>query len=416
MSDEKNQPGQGMLSGAEGFREVKPGIYILPAQGNALAIETDEGLVVIDSGPGGKASRRMIENVRSVTDKPVTMICYSHGHLGYNDGVDEWLAHNAERDEQPARLIAHENLVTRYHRYRQTKGLQSILADMQFPGAKLRFTIRDPDLVFSERLSLPVKGRRVELLWVPSETDDCIAAWLPDDGVLYSGAAFPGTTIPNIGTPLRTQRFTIRWAESCELMASFDAELLVQEFGPVIEGKQAVKDRLMKTAESLRWLRDEVVRRMNTGMNEREILEDMRYPDYFNELEYMKARYGAPEYIVRDIYREENGWWDRNPTTLHPEALNAAGDAVLSAIGDPEAVIARAEELRDAGDIQLALHVIDLVANAGSVNDVVLKARTLKAELCRQRAKEIRPYVSKALFESSARLLEKGKVSWKKPD
>ena len=416
MSSETESPKKNILEGAEGFREVKPGIYILPAQGNGLAIETDESFVVIDSGPGGKVSRRMIENVRSVSDKPVSMICYSHGHLGYNDGVDEWLAHNADRGESPALLVAHENLMVRYHRYRQTKGLQSILAGMQFPGAKLRFTIRDPDLVFSERLSLPVRGRRVELLWVPAETDDCIAAWLPDDGLLYSGAAFPGTTIPNIGTPLRTQRFTIRWAESCELMASLDADTLVQEFGPVIEGKQAVKDRLMKTAESLRWFRGEVVRRMNSGMDEREILEDMIYPDYINELEYMKARYGAPEYIVRDIYREENGWWDRNPTTLHPTGLDAAGDAVLSAIGDPEAVISRAEELRDAGEIQLALHVIDLVANAGSVNDVVLKARRVKAALCRQRAKEVRPYVSKALFESSARLLEDGEVSWKKPD
>jgi alkyl sulfatase BDS1-like metallo-beta-lactamase superfamily hydrolase len=197
-------------------------------------------------------------------------------------------------------------------------------------------------------------------------------------------------------------------------MASLDAELLVQEFGPVIEGKQAVKDRLMKTAESLRWFHEEVIRRMNSGMNEREILADMTYPDYVNELEYMKARYGAPEYIVRDIYREENGWWDRNPTTLHPEDPDAAGDAVLSAIGDPEAVISRVEELRDAGDVQLALHVIDLVANAGTVSEVVLKARRLKAALSRQRAKEVRPYVSKALYESSARLLEDGQVSWNK--
>lgn len=411
MSDEIKSRGENVLAGAEGFREVKSGIHILPAQGNALAIETNESIVVIDSGPGGKASGRMIESLRTVTDKPVSMICYSHGHLGYNDGVDEWQAHNSERGDPAAILVAHENLLTRYQRYRKTAGLQSMLAGMQFPGANVRFKMRDPDLTFSERLSLPVKGRRVELLWVPSETDDCIAAWLPDDGVLYSGAAFPGTTIPNIGTPLRTQRFTIRWAESCELMASLDAKLLVQEFGPVIEGKEAVKERLMKTAESLRWFREEVVARINVGMNEREILEDMRYPEYMNELEYMKARYGAPEYIVRDIYREENGWWDRNPTTLHPEGLKAAGDAVLSAI-DPDTVIARAEALQAAGDIQLALHVIDLVANAGTESESVLKARELKATLCRQRAKTVRPYVSKALFESSARLLENGKVSW----
>ena len=33
---------------------------------------------------------------------------------------------------------------------------------------------------------------------------------------------------------------------------------------------------------------------------------------------------GDPSYIVRDIYRSENGWWDRNPTSLHPAAPDAA--------------------------------------------------------------------------------------------
>ncbi len=42
MSSETKLPAQNVLKGAEGFREVKQGIYILPAQGNALAIETDE--------------------------------------------------------------------------------------------------------------------------------------------------------------------------------------------------------------------------------------------------------------------------------------------------------------------------------------------------------------------------------------
>ena len=283
---------------------------------------------------------------------------------------------------------------------------------MQFPGAKIDFTMHDPDLTFTSRIMLPLKGRRVELIWVPSETDDCIAMWLPDDELLYAGAAFPGTTIPNIGTPLRTQRLTIRWAESCELMASLGAKILVQEFGPLIDDPEEIHTRLSNTAERLRWFRREVVDRMNQGMNEREILEDISYPKDLEKLEYMKARYGAPEYIVRDIYREENGWWDRNPTSLHPENLQAAGDAVLSAITDPDAVIKRAEALRDEGNVQLALHVIDIVANAGTVTETVRRAREVKADLCRRRAKEIRPYVSKALYHSSAALLQNGRLSW----
>ena len=40
----------------------------------------------------------------------------------------------------------------------------------------------------------------------------------------------------------------------------------------------------------------------------------------------------------------------------------------------------------------------------------VVEARALKVELCRARAGEVKPYVSKALFESAARRYEKGQV------
>ena len=122
--------------------------------------------------------------------------------------------------------------------------------------------------------------------------------------------------------------------------------------------------------------------------------------------------YGAPDYVVRDAYREENGWWDRNPTTLHPAPPAEAAAAVLSAITDPQAVLDRARALADDGQTQLALHVVDLLALGHGGEPVVVAARTLKAELCNTRAGEIDPYVSKSCYRSSARLLETGPASW----
>ena len=60
--------------------------------------------------------------------------------------------------------------------------------------------------------------------------------WFPDDGLLCGGAATPGISIPNIGTPLRTQRFTIRWAETLERLDALGADNLLTEFGPLVEG------------------------------------------------------------------------------------------------------------------------------------------------------------------------------------
>ena len=106
-----------IFAGSERVKAVVEGVYILPAQGRALVVETGDSVVLVDAGPGGDVTRRMIEALRSFTVLPVSAICYSHGHPGCNDGVDVWLQHNAQRNEPAPQLIAHENCPRRYRRY-----------------------------------------------------------------------------------------------------------------------------------------------------------------------------------------------------------------------------------------------------------------------------------------------------------
>jgi alkyl sulfatase BDS1-like metallo-beta-lactamase superfamily hydrolase len=415
MRDEADASTRNILSGAEGVKEVNDRVLILPAQGNALAVKTEGGLVLVDAGPGRGATKRMMAALREWSDLPVRAICYSHGHVGYNDGVRMWMDAAAERGDVPPMLIAQENCIRRYNRYRETDGLQHALNTMQFPQlsmANSRQLIINPTVTFREHMVLDTGSPRIELIAAPSETDDVLSLWLPEDRILYAGAAFPGTTISNIGTPLRTLRLTVRWAETLEKLAALRPAVLIQEFGRVIEGEDKVADRLLGTAEALRWMRREVVERMNRGMSDLEIIHDIDYPDHLFDQSWMRERYGARDYIVRDMFREENGWWDRNPTSLHPAHPDDAGKAVFEALGDPQTVLTKARSLAEAGKIQLALHVIDLLALAPGDDPAVVEARTMKAELCRTRAGDVAPYVSKALYESSARLLETGKRRW----
>lgn len=416
MADDKET--RDILVGELAGQTVGDGLWVLPGQGNSLAINTDAGIVVIDAS-GYRHADGMIASLREHTDAPVHAIVYSHGHHGYNAAVDVWQAHNEQRGDAPPRLVGHENVLNRYARYRETDELQRRMASVQFPTRTpvpieilaRGFKLHDPTETFADTMTLVDGARRVELIWAPSEVDDALAVWLPDDGLLFGGAATPGFTIPNIGTPLRTQRLTVRWAETLERLAGLDATRLLTEFGPLVEGDD-VRHQLLATAEALRWLRDEVVRRMNSGMGEDEILADMTYPDELFDQPWMRPLYGAPDYIVRDLYREENGWWDRNPTTLHPAPPADAAAAVLSAIADPQLVLDRARALAAAGDTQLALHVIDLLALGQGSEPHVVDAKALKADLCRTRAKEIRPFVSKSCFRSSAALLDEGHTSW----
>ncbi len=145
---------------------------------------------------------------------------------------------------------------------------------------------------------------------------------------------------------------------------------------------------LGQTARALRWLRAEVVRLMNAGCNERQMLAALKPPAELFDQPWMRPTYGDPSYIARDIYRSENGWWDRNATTLHPAA--------------PEIAAAVA----DRGETQLALHVIDVLALAPGDAPTLAEARRLKATWLRQRASQVRSYDSRSLYGAAADMLE----------
>ena len=122
----------------------------------------------------------------------------------------------------------------------------------------------------------------------------------------------------------------------------------------------------------------------------------------------MRPTYGDPSYIVRDIFRSENGWWDRNPTSLHPEAPDAVGAAVANAITDKAGVLAAAQAHADTGHWQMALHVIDLLATAPGNAPELTRARQLKAAWLRERAAQVSSYVSRNLYRVSAEMIDNG--------
>ncbi len=395
---------------------IVDGVHLVATQGNGLVVETEQGAVIVDAGAGGGSTERMIRDVRSLTSQRLRAIVYSHGHVGYNAGVPLWLDDATTRGDAPPDRIGHANAIRRYDRYRETFDLQLLLNSWQFPRAERSsleagLIFHDPNVTFEDRFVLDDAERPIEVFASPSETDDAIAIWLPKQRLLYGGPAVING-FPNIGTPLRIQRLTRRWIETLETMIALDAQILVPEFGPVVEGADAVRSRLTTTADALRWLEHEVIERLNRGMTDVEIIHDLPDPGDLFDHPHLASNYGSPDYVVRDIAREHGGWWtSKNATDLHPAHPDAAASAVLAAV-DPSAAIEAAQRHADNGEWQLALHVIDLVAMAPGDSDVLTVARRLKADCCEALARSTDPFVSRSLYFGSARLLRAGKRRW----
>ncbi|MDM0047104.1 alkyl sulfatase dimerization domain-containing protein [Variovorax dokdonensis] len=396
-----------MLMMKQGLVEQADGVYTVGGQGNSLVVDLGESLLLVDAGPGGAVTQRMIAQVRAGIDKPVSHIVYSHGHMGYNNGVAQWLEAAQAQGEALPRIVAHERVPHRYRRYRETAGLQAWTNSRQFrtpyPAEPPAHWFRMPDQTYASRLVIPGSRNCVELLHAPSETDDGTAVWVPGVRALYGSCAFI-KTCPNAGSPLRIQRDVVRWAGTLDMFRALRPHLLIPEFGKPLDDMGEIDGALRVTADALRWLRREVVERMNQGIGELDILHDLALPEALFAHPCMKPVYGCVDYIVRDIWRSENGWWNRNPTDLHPAAPAAAAQAVFDAIPDRQRVLTHARQLQRNGQTQLALHVVDLLALCETADDdpLLIQARELKAQLCRERALQVSSMVSRNLYLSAA--------------
>jgi uncharacterized sulfatase len=113
------------------------------------------------------------------------------------------------------------------------------------------------------------------------------------------------------------------------------AELLIREYGSNIEGNDRIRDFLTTVRDALRWLRSETLRRMNSGMVLEDSVNEIELPADFADSPWLPQTYGCADYVVREVWRIEAGWWDRNITSLHPAPITASTDAII----DKQAVL-----------------------------------------------------------------------------
>lgn len=367
------------------------GVHVLPGPGNPVAIATGRGVVLVGAGPGGEPTRRMLTALRRISEAPISHLVYGSGELRTCLGAGDILAHAAGRGDPRPLLVGHAAVRERFVHAGETAGLRPLLdapdgdapASTPAPGKPVM-----PDIAFDERLVIDGGTRVIELLAAPSASEDTLAVWVGDVHFLHAGSALGGS-VPDAGSPRRALGDPMRWAHSMERLFALSPRVLLGASGPALHDPDDIADAMLSPVAVIRWLRAAVVERMNAGMHIDDIVHALRLPAQLTHRRGTRAGGGDPAYLMRAIWHTENGWWDRNPTTLHPSAPSVTAadlrDAIAPTQDDARRVLARARAHADAGETQLALHVVDLIALLDDDAPGVREARALKADLAGMR-------------------------------
>ncbi len=164
------------------FSEIGTDLYAFTAEGdpNSAVIVGDDGCIVFDAQATPAMANKVIERVRTVTDKPIKYVVLSHYHAVRVLGASAYKAQGIIASQETYRLIeerGQQDWDSEYGRFpRLFQDAQSI------PG------LTWPTLTFEGEMSIYLGKREVRLMQLGAgHTSGDIVAWVPDAEVMFSG-------------------------------------------------------------------------------------------------------------------------------------------------------------------------------------------------------------------------------------
>jgi cyclase len=168
------------------FKKLKEGIYVYSGQlndANVTIIQTQEGIVLIDTGQTSKDSHIIMAALKKLTSEPVRFIIHTEPHSDHTVGNFVF--------SPPAIVIAHQGATDSMKKAYNPGFIDKRAAvSPEMSEAYKGFRLITPHLEYRDKMTLNLGERTLELYYlknVHSEADTAI--WLPKERVLFTAAS-----------------------------------------------------------------------------------------------------------------------------------------------------------------------------------------------------------------------------------
>lgn len=380
----------------EAVEEVVPGVWIALSIGhsNAIFIEGDTSVILIDTLDTGKRGERLRDIIHATTGKEVKTIIYTHNHVDHRGGGGAFDGSDPETIAFApcVPVLEHSDMVQDVLNKRGARQFGFILSDEEniSQGIGIRTgaaygearAFRKPTVVYDEeKVIRQIDGVTIEMARIQGETDDQIMVWLPDKRVLCCGDNYYSCW-PNLYAIRGGQyRDIAAWVKSLDIIRSYQAEYLLPGHTKPVCGRARVEEVLTNFRNAISYVLEETLRGMNEGKDMDTLASEITLPEEYAHLPYLGEYYGTVDWTVRAIFTAYAGWFDGNPTHLHPLSPKLRGEKSVALMGGAEAVLNAAKTAIESGEYQWVLELCDLLLNAGERD---FEARRWKAEALRK--------------------------------
>ncbi|PHR00062.1 MAG: MBL fold metallo-hydrolase [Marinosulfonomonas sp.] len=221
------------------FVEIGDGLWAFTAEGdpNSGVIIGDESVMVIEAQATPRLANKVIEEIRKVTDKPISHLVLTHYHavrvLGASAyGAPEIIMSDAARAMVVER--GQEDWDSEFQRFpRLFVGHESI------PG------LTYPTTTFSDSMTVYLGNRRVDIMHLGrAHTAGDAVVWVPDAEVMYTGDIVEYRSACYCG-----DGHFADWGETLENIAMFDPVSIAPGRGDALVGREMVAAALESTLD-----------------------------------------------------------------------------------------------------------------------------------------------------------------------
>lgn len=243
--------------------EVADGVYVFEGRtehfsrsngGNIVNtgfIETDEGVIVIDTGPSRHYGEQMRARIAEVTDKDILRVFITHAH------PDHFLGNQAFERSKIAATPATTSVIAQ-----SGEDLSSNL--YRLVGGWMEGTESVAPTVSVEGGDLTLGGRKLKLILASGHTDGDLAVLDLETGTLFAGDLVflhRTATTPNADIA--------RWLETLDRLEALGVKQIIPGHGPVAKAA----DGLVQTRRYLVWLRDALAQAASDGLDMNEAMQ-----------------------------------------------------------------------------------------------------------------------------------------------